>query len=43
MHPDGRRLAMSIGKPNYDLWMVDGFDQPAAGLSRLWHHWIPQQ
>jgi len=40
MHPDGRRFAASVGKIDYDLWIVDGFDQPAMGLSRLWHHWM---
>jgi serine/threonine protein kinase len=40
MHPDGTRFAASVGKIDYDLWMVDGFDQPATGLSRLWHHWM---
>jgi len=43
MHADGKRFAASIGKPDYDLWIVDGFDQPATGLSRIWHHWMSPQ
>jgi WD40 repeat protein len=39
LHPDGTRFATAVGKIKYDLWIVEGFAQPATGLDRLFHHW----
>jgi hypothetical protein len=38
-HPDGRRIAVAAGRLNYDLWMMEGFPQPATGVARLFRHW----
>jgi eukaryotic-like serine/threonine-protein kinase len=29
LHPDGKRFLTSIAKWPYDIWMLEGFDQPA--------------
>jgi serine/threonine protein kinase/WD40 repeat protein len=39
LYPDGTRFATALGKIKYDLWIVEGFAQPATGLARLFHHW----
>ena len=30
LHPDGKRVLTSIAKWPYDIWMMEGFDQPAS-------------
>jgi Tol biopolymer transport system component/tRNA A-37 threonylcarbamoyl transferase component Bud32 len=36
LHPDGKRFLTSISKYNYDLWMLEGWDQPQkTWLDRL--------
>ena len=30
MHPDGQRFLTSISKWPYDIWMLEGFDQPRS-------------
>ncbi len=36
LHPDGKRFLTSIGKIPYDLWMLEGWDQPQkTWLDRL--------
>ncbi|HUA62625.1 MAG TPA: protein kinase [Verrucomicrobiae bacterium] len=37
LHPDSKRFLTSIAKWQYDIWMIEGFDQqPANWLSRIW-------
>jgi Tol biopolymer transport system component len=38
-HPDGRRVAITTGRLRYDIWMIEGFPQPARGWMRLLRHW----
>ena len=38
MHPDGTRFLTSIAKWPFDIWMMEGFDQPQKGLAR-WLSW----
>ncbi len=40
IHPDGKRVLISIAKWPYDIWMMEGFDQPASRtwLDRLLRH-----
>lgn len=36
LHPDGKRFLTSISKFNYDIWMLEGWDQPQkTWLDRL--------
>ncbi len=35
VHPDGTRFLTSIAKWPYDIWMLEGFDQP-----RSWKDWL---
>lgn len=36
IHPDGKRALMSISKQPFDIWMLEGFDQPVENwLARL--------
>ena len=35
MHPDGKRFLFSAGQFNYDIWMLEGFDQHKSFLDRL--------
>jgi WD40 repeat protein len=36
LHPDGKRFLTSISKFNYDIWMLEGWDQPRkTWLDRL--------
>jgi hypothetical protein len=30
LHPDGQRFLTSIAKWPYDIWMMEGFDQPRS-------------
>jgi WD40 repeat protein len=40
-HPDGKRVALMMGGPKYDLWMLEGYRQPSAGGAlRNWTHWF---
>ena len=39
IHPDGRRMAVNTGRLKYDIWIVEGFPRPAAGIRRLFRHW----
>src|SRR5262249_16197895 len=34
LHPDGKRFATSIACFPYDIWMLEGFDQPKSMLER---------
>jgi Tol biopolymer transport system component len=40
IHPDGKRVLISIAKWPFDIWMMEGFDQPASRtwLDRLLRH-----
>lgn len=43
VHPDGKRVLLTTGGLRYDLWMVEGFAQPATGWKSWFRHWeIPQ-
>jgi Tol biopolymer transport system component/tRNA A-37 threonylcarbamoyl transferase component Bud32 len=35
IHPDGKRVLISIAKWPFDIWMMEGFDQPRNWLDRL--------
>jgi hypothetical protein len=37
LHPDGKRFLTSIAKWPYDIWLLEGWDQPAqkTWLDRL--------
>jgi WD40 repeat protein len=35
LHPDGKRFATAIACAPYDIWMLEGFDQPKSLLDRL--------
>jgi len=35
IHPDGKRALISIAKWPFDIWMMEGFDQPKSWLDRL--------
>jgi len=37
LHPDGKRFITSIAKWQFDIWMLEGFDQPkqTTWLDRL--------
>jgi Tol biopolymer transport system component len=39
VHPAGQRVLLSTGGDRYDLWMAEGFAQPAAGWRRWFGHW----
>ena len=39
IHPDGKRVLFSTGGLRYDLWMAEGFAQPAKGWMRWFRHW----
>ena len=34
LHPDGKRFLISIAKWPFDIWMMEGFDQPKSWLDR---------
>jgi hypothetical protein len=40
LHPDGKRFLTSIAKWPYDLWMLEGWDQPAQ---RTWLQRLSQR
>ena len=35
LHPDGKRFATQISRSHYDLYMLEGFDEPKSWLDRL--------
>ena len=35
MHPDGTRFLTSIAKWPFDIWIMEGFDQPKSWIGRL--------
>jgi Tol biopolymer transport system component len=39
IHPDGKRVALTVGGLRYDIWMLEGFLRPTSGLSRLFRRW----
>jgi len=39
VHPDGKRVLLSVGGRHYNLWMVEGFARPATGWLRWFRHW----
>jgi Tol biopolymer transport system component len=39
VHPAGARVLLSTGGDRYDLWMAEGFAQPAARWRRWFGHW----
>ena len=42
VHPDGTRVLLTTGLQREDLWLVEGFAQPATGWRRWLGHWQPQ-
>jgi serine/threonine protein kinase len=39
VHQDGRRLLLQTGRLAYDLWIAEGFAQPAPAWRRWLRHW----
>jgi serine/threonine protein kinase/WD40 repeat protein len=39
VHPDGRRMLVQVGRIAYDLWLAEGFAQPAPAWRRWLRHW----
>ena len=39
VHPDGKRILLNVGGLRYDLWMAEGFTQPATGWKSWFRHW----
>jgi len=39
VHPDGKRVLLVSGGLRYDLWMAEGFAQPATGWKSWFRHW----
>jgi WD40 repeat protein len=39
VHPGGQRVLLSTGGDRYDLWMAEGFAQPASSWRRWFRHW----
>jgi hypothetical protein len=35
LHPDGKRFAISVVTQNRDIWLLEGFRQPAGWFGRL--------
>lgn len=40
IHPDGKRVLLQAGRIAYDLWLAEGFAQPAPAWRRWLNHWI---
>jgi Tol biopolymer transport system component/predicted Ser/Thr protein kinase len=40
LHPDGKRLAFTMHRNLYDIWMLEGIPRPATGWLRLFRHWV---
>jgi serine/threonine protein kinase len=41
VHPDGRRVLLTTGLQRDDIWLAQGFAQPATGWRALLGHWSP--
>jgi len=39
VHPDGKRILLQEGRVAYDLWIAEGFAQPAPWWRRWLRHW----
>lgn len=39
LSPDGKRFLLTTGGLRYDLWLAEGFAQPAKGWKSWFHHW----
>lgn len=39
VQPDGRRMLAQVGRVAYDLWIAEGFAQPAPPWRRWLRHW----
>jgi len=39
VHPDGKRVLLTTGLQRDDIWLAEGFAQPATGWRRLIGHW----
>jgi hypothetical protein len=39
IHPDGKRVLAQVGGVRYDLYVLEGFPQPARGWMRWLRHW----
>jgi serine/threonine protein kinase len=43
IHPDGKRILAMVGGLRSDLWMAEGFAQPAKGWKSWFRHWeVPE-
>jgi len=40
VHPDGTRILVQVGRIAYDLWLAEGFAQPAPPWRRWLQHWV---
>lgn len=40
VHPDGTRILVQVGRIAYDLWLAEGFAQPAPAWRRWLQHWV---
>lgn len=40
VHPDGKRMAVSVENLQYDLWRIEGFPLPETGWRRLFRKWV---
>ena len=40
VHPDGKRILVQVGRIAYDLWLAEGFAQPAPAWRRWSQHWL---
>mgnify|MGYP003865288379 CR=1 FL=1 len=40
VHPDGKRILVQVGRIAYDLWLAEGFAQPAPAWRRWLQHWV---
>jgi serine/threonine protein kinase/Tol biopolymer transport system component len=39
VHPDGKRVLLTTGLQRDDIWLAEGFAQPATGWRALLSHW----
>jgi hypothetical protein len=39
VHPDGKRVLLTTGLQRDDIWLAEGFAQPATGWQGLLGHW----
>jgi serine/threonine protein kinase len=40
VHPGGKRILVQVGRVAYDLWLAEGFAQPAPAWRRWLQHWV---